>query len=331
MAPSNGEVAPPREPSGRWQRTGYLALAASGLVLATAFGALAQVTTGGEDRAAADGDETSRIENAGNDGDTTELDQPAPGATTEMVDGKPVPVETSTSASGTSTTISIGPDGTPTTVVTTTDYQRPPSSAKDDQSDDPGTDDPSDGGDGSDGGSGDDGSGDGDGGDGGDGDGSGGDDGSGDGGGDGDGSGDGDGGDGGRQRRRRNHHHGRLEHLEPVAPRRTLSARRGSGGVCAGSAGRSRTTGPTGTVRAVHAESGSTDQADTVHVPAAANDRHGACQGTRVRVAVQRARVGTGWIVDGTHPGERTPDMTSPARRCCESCASRTKPGCKTY
>ncbi|KID31086.1 hypothetical protein HQ32_01773 [Prauserella sp. Am3] len=133
MAPSS-EVAPPSEPSGRWQRTGYLALAASGLVLATAFGAVAQVTSSdGQDTA--DGDDSSQVTNTGNNGQTPELDNPAPAATTEMVDGKPVPGERPGRPSPTVTTsISIGPDGTPTRVTTTQENpQRPPqSSSRDD-------------------------------------------------------------------------------------------------------------------------------------------------------------------------------------------------------
>ncbi|MBN6033429.1 hypothetical protein [Amycolatopsis sp. 195334CR] len=104
-------VAPPREPGGRLHRTGYVILAASGLALATAFGAVAQFSS----PSSADDAPPALQANPGGGPGALVPGQPQPGPV--MVSGVPVP-GTSPSAAPT-TIVTTGPDGVPTTTVVT--------------------------------------------------------------------------------------------------------------------------------------------------------------------------------------------------------------------
>ncbi|WP_199430357.1 hypothetical protein [Qaidamihabitans albus] len=124
MTPSPGsrpraEVAPPRESAARFQRVGYIALAASGLLLATAFGAIAQVAGPGdpenEGRVP-----TQHAGNAGpNGGPQLVPGQAIPGETTIMIDGVAVTGTLPTTTTAPTTVVSTGPDGQRTTTVLT--------------------------------------------------------------------------------------------------------------------------------------------------------------------------------------------------------------------
>ncbi|MGA6168399.1 hypothetical protein [Amycolatopsis magusensis] len=104
-------VAPPREPGGRLHRTGYVILAASGLALATAFGAIAQFSS----PSSADG--VPPALQAGPGGGPGALVPPPVNQDPVLVSGVPVP-GTSPSAAPT-TIVTTGPDGVPTTTVVT--------------------------------------------------------------------------------------------------------------------------------------------------------------------------------------------------------------------
>ncbi|PXY24224.1 hypothetical protein [Prauserella flavalba] len=128
MTPSPGsrpraEVAPPRESTGKLQRTGYIALAASGLVLATAFGAVAQVMGGTSDSPdAVDRTASQSTGNSGgNGGPELVPGQAIPGQTQIMVDGVAVTGTLPPATTSPTTVVSVGPDGmTTTTVITPT-------------------------------------------------------------------------------------------------------------------------------------------------------------------------------------------------------------------
>jgi hypothetical protein len=96
------EVAPPRDSSARAHRSGYILLAASGVVLATAFGGLAELT-------ASSG--TPGIQ-SGNSNSGAQLvpGTPTPGQETITVSGDAQPA-----SSTTTTAPSTGPDGKPST------------------------------------------------------------------------------------------------------------------------------------------------------------------------------------------------------------------------
>jgi hypothetical protein len=113
------EVSPPRESSARALRGGYVALSVSGLVLVTAFAAVAQIAGGGESsnaqaRTAAHGKGTGN----GSSG-STELvpGQAVPGETKIVVDGVAVTGSMPTETTAPTTVVSVGPDGEATTTV----------------------------------------------------------------------------------------------------------------------------------------------------------------------------------------------------------------------
>ncbi|MEY7971513.1 hypothetical protein AB8O38_05875 [Saccharomonospora xinjiangensis] len=102
--PPRDEVAPPREFAGRLHRTGYLALAASGLALCTAFAAVAQII-----QPVASDQQTTQTGRSTGGGEPTQLvpGEAVPADTTVVIDGVAVTGELPTSSS------------TPTTIVTT--------------------------------------------------------------------------------------------------------------------------------------------------------------------------------------------------------------------
>lgn len=124
------EVAPPPESTARGQRTGYLALAASGVVLATAFGTVAQFLDPGS--TAVDTVATAPTSHDGNTGSGgTELvpGQAVPGETTVVIDGVAVTGTLPPSATSPTTVVSTGPDGKTTTTVITPPKRRTTTSA----------------------------------------------------------------------------------------------------------------------------------------------------------------------------------------------------------
>lgn len=99
------QVAPPRESAGRLHRTGYLALAASGLALCTAFAAVAQIV---------------QPETTGNTQTTQPGRSSGGGEPAEIVPGQAEPAETTVVIDGVAVTGSISATSeTPTTVITT--------------------------------------------------------------------------------------------------------------------------------------------------------------------------------------------------------------------
>lgn len=99
------QVAPPRESAGRLHRTGYLALAASGLALCTAFAAVAQIV---------------QPETTGNTQTTQTGRSSGGGEPAEIVPGQAEPAETTVVIDGVAVTGSISATSeTPTTVITT--------------------------------------------------------------------------------------------------------------------------------------------------------------------------------------------------------------------
>ncbi|NIJ13618.1 hypothetical protein FHU38_003962 [Saccharomonospora amisosensis] len=118
------EVAPPSEPEGRLSRTGYLALAVSGLVVVTALAAVAQVLapqdSPAEDRMTA---QTGRTDNSGATGGAQVVPGEAvPGQTTVLVDGVAVSGTMPPTTTSRTTTVSDSPDR-----KTRTSEQPPPS------------------------------------------------------------------------------------------------------------------------------------------------------------------------------------------------------------
>ncbi|ASR34716.1 hypothetical protein BAY61_06685 [Prauserella marina] len=127
------EVAPPREStgSGKLQRTGYLALAASGLVLATAFGAVAQIT-GGTGEAES---RTTANDSYDQGGRQLVPGQAVPGETTVMIDGVAVTGTLPPSTTSPTTVVRVGPDGHSTTTVVTPSRSSSSSSSSQSRSD----------------------------------------------------------------------------------------------------------------------------------------------------------------------------------------------------
>ncbi|PRX48347.1 hypothetical protein B0I33_104163 [Prauserella shujinwangii] len=146
MAPSPGsgpraEVAPPRESAGTFQRTGYLALAVSGLLLATAFGAIAQVAGPSETvEAGGDGATVRNGAASGQQGGPQLVPgQAIPGETTILVDGVAVTGTLPPSTTAPTTVVSKGPDGqTTTTVITPSATGTTPGSGRSDHTPSPG-------------------------------------------------------------------------------------------------------------------------------------------------------------------------------------------------
>lgn len=108
------EIAPPSEHEGRLSRTGYLALAVSGLVVVTAFAAVAQVLAPqdppADDRTTA---QTGRTDNSGATGGAEVVPGEAvPGQTTVLVDGVAVTGTMPHSDTAGTTTVSDNPDRT---------------------------------------------------------------------------------------------------------------------------------------------------------------------------------------------------------------------------
>lgn len=128
------EVAPPGESGGRLSRTGYIALAVSGLVLVTAFAAVAQVLapddSPADDRMTA---QTGRTDNSGATGGADVVSGEAvPGETTVLVDGVAV---TGTMPTSTTTTTTVadeprGPRPTSTRKTPRTTTEQPTSSGR---------------------------------------------------------------------------------------------------------------------------------------------------------------------------------------------------------
>ncbi len=103
--PSRDQVAPPREFAGRLHRTGYLALAASGLALCTAFAAVAQIIQ----------PETTELTPT-----TQTRHSTGGGGPTEIVPGQAVPAETTVVIDGVAVTGEMpASSGSPTTIITT--------------------------------------------------------------------------------------------------------------------------------------------------------------------------------------------------------------------
>lgn len=134
------ELAPPRESPGRLHRTGYLALTAAGLLVCTAFAAVAQVTAPEEDTGdhrAAPTDRLTDDNRSGGGGPELIPGQAVPADTTVVVDGVPVTGTLPSSTDAPTTVIRVGDDGVETTSVVT-----PPPDDGDDEDSDSGQNDP---------------------------------------------------------------------------------------------------------------------------------------------------------------------------------------------
>lgn len=115
------EVAPPREATSKLYRTGYVALAASGLLLATAFGAIAQVAGPGGNTPNASGAAGVRSADRSSpeSGPMLVPGQAIPGETRILIDGVAVTGTLPPSTTSPTTVVSTGPDGRTTTTVIT--------------------------------------------------------------------------------------------------------------------------------------------------------------------------------------------------------------------
>ena len=101
------EVAPPRDSSSRAKRNGYVLLAVSGVVLATAFGGLAQLSSSTD---SASGDIKGGNANSAS-GPQLIPGNPVPGTTTVNGTAQPDPATSPTAV------VTVGPDGTPVVTI----------------------------------------------------------------------------------------------------------------------------------------------------------------------------------------------------------------------
>lgn len=118
--PTRVELAPPRESPGRLHRTGYLALTAAGLLVCTAFAAVAQVAAPEEDTGdhrAAPTDGLTDDNRSGGGGPELIPGQAVPADTTVVVDGVPVTGTLPSSTDAPTTVVRVGDDGRQTTSV----------------------------------------------------------------------------------------------------------------------------------------------------------------------------------------------------------------------
>lgn len=102
------EVAPPRDSSSRSKRNGYVLLAVSGVVLATAFGGLAQLSSSSTNTAS--GDFPGGNANSAS-GPQLIPGNPVPGTTTVNGTAQPDPATSPTAV------VSVGPDGKPVVTI----------------------------------------------------------------------------------------------------------------------------------------------------------------------------------------------------------------------
>jgi hypothetical protein len=109
-----GETAPPITPSEKVQRSGYAMLAVSGLVVATAFGAVAELAGSGFTEASSGPPPAQGTAPSG--GSQLIPGNGVPGTGTMTITGV-AEAGTLPSSSAPTTVVTIGPDGTPTTTV----------------------------------------------------------------------------------------------------------------------------------------------------------------------------------------------------------------------